>query len=292
MSISAAVLRARAEAAAGALPPLMLARGPVAALSAPGGHGLRRPGMGEDFWQYRVAHEGDTAASVDWRRSGRGDVQFVRDRERQTARRAAIWIGRGAGMGYGGQPGETGTETKIDRARLIALALALALIRGHERVGLLGGVAGSGGAQAERLSQEIAGLQPGAGDADSPDPAAIRPGQTVLLIDDFLFENSELPKFLDQVAGAGAGGVVLQLLHPDEESFPFDGAVRFETAGGLRHETRDAGGLRAAYLARLDARRADLRAMAGRAGFVFGTHSLDHPASDVLIWLHGVLSAR
>lgn len=284
------MLRARAEAASAVLPPLQLARGPVAATVAPGGHGLRRPGQGEDFWQYRPAHEADTARSIDWRRSARGDAQFVRDRERQTARSAAIWIGSGAGMGYAGQ--KPGGERKFDRAKLLGLSLALSLIRAGERVALLGQKPGGGAVQAERLSHDLAGLPLSRLDLDAPDAAAVRSGRIAILIDDFLFENNELISFLDAVSGLGSGGVMLQVLHPDEEDFPFGGAVRFETAGGIRHATRDAEGLRDAYRNRLEARREALARMAGQAGFVFGTHDLGRPPSEALIWLHGVLSAR
>lgn len=287
--IPAAELRARAEAAAAALPPLVLSRGPIAATVAPGGHGLRRPGLGEDFWQYRLAHEGDTASAIDWRRSARGDSRFVRDRERQTARTAAIWIGRGAGMDYAGQQG---AETKLDRARVIGLALALSLIRAGERVALLGESPGSGAAQAAKLSQGIAAMAPLADDADAPRADAARASQVVILIDDFLNEISGVERFLQAASGLGSSGVILQVLHPDEEAFPFDGAIRFETAGGLSHDTRDAGGLRAAYLHRLQQRREALAAMAQQAGFVFGTHDLDRAGSEAMIWLHGVLAAR
>lgn len=287
--IPAAELRARSEAAAATLPPLVLSRGPIAATVAPGGHGLRRPGIGEDFWQYRLAHEGDTASAIDWRRSARGDSRFVRDRERQTARTAAIWIGRGAGMGYAGQQG---AETKLDRARVIGLALGLSLIRAGERVALLGDSPGSGAAQAAKLSQGIAAMEMLPGDADAPGPEAARTGQVVVLIDDFLNDLSGVERFLQAASGLGSSGVILQVLHPDEEAFPFDGAIRFETAGGLSHDTRDALGLRAAYLHRLQQRREALAAMAQQAGFVFGTHDLDRAGSEAMIWLHGVLAAR
>ena len=287
--IPAAELRARAEAAAAALPPLVLARGPIAATVAPGGHGLRRPGQGEDFWQYRLAHEGDTASAIDWRRSARGDSRFVRDRERQTARTAAIWLGRGAGMDYAGQQGH---ETKLDRARVIALALSLSLIRAGERVALLGDSPGTGAAQAAKLSEGIAALTPLMQDADAPDAASARAGQVVVLIDDFLNDPSVLEDFVRTASGLGSSGVILQVLQPDEETFPFDGAIRFETAGGQHHDTRDAGGLRAAYLARLEERRRSLGQMADRAGLVFGTHDLGRPVSEAMIWLHGVLAAR
>lgn len=285
-----AMLRARAETASAALPPLVLARGPISAVVAPGGHGLRRPGTGEDFWQYRPAHGGDTAATIDWRRSARGDSQFVRDRERQTARTAAIWVGRGAGMGYRGQTGKG--ESKFERARLVALSLALSMIRGGERVALLGEAAGAGARQAEKISFAFgtAGLL--SADSDYPDPSAARPGQIVVLIDDFLRSDTRLDAFLQRAADIGTTGVLLQVMHPDEEGFPFSGAVRFETVGGNRHETRDADGLRRAYLARLAMRREALSEIAARSGMVFGTHDLDQPLSEALIWLHGVLAAR
>ncbi|MEZ5724710.1 MAG: DUF58 domain-containing protein [Paracoccaceae bacterium] len=285
-----AVLRARAEAASAALPPLVLARGRVAPVVAPGGHGLRRPGTGEDFWQYRPAHEGDTAATIDWRRSARGDSQFVRDRERQTARTAAIWVGRGAGMGYRGQS-EKG-ESKFERARMIGLSLALSMIRAGERVALLGEQAGAGAAQAEKICFAIGSIELLSGDGDHPDPGAARPGQVAVLIDDFLQHDARLDAFIQRMADLGTTGVLLQVLHPDEEGFPFAGALRFETAGGLRHETRDAEGLRRAYLARLDARREMLAGLASRSGLVFGTHDLGQPLSEAQIWLHGVLAAR
>jgi hypothetical protein len=51
-------------------------------------------------------------------------------------------------------------------------------------------------------------------------------------------------------------GALLQVLDPAEEEFPFDGRTIFESMGGtLRHETQQAGDLRARYLARLAERK-------------------------------------
>lgn len=166
------------------------------------------------------------------------------------------------------------------------------MIHAGERVALLGDPPGAGATQAEKLSFTLGTAELHAQDGDVPDAGAARPGQIAVLIDDFLNENSGLNAFLERVAGFGSGGVILQVLHPDEEEFPFAGAVRFDTAGGLRHETRDADGLRRAYHARLESRRKALRALAARTGFVFGTHETGRPVSEALIWLHGVLAAR
>ena len=91
---------------------------------------------------------------IDWRRSARGDVQYVREREWQAAQSVSLWVDTSASMRFSG---DKTRPPKADRARLLALALSVLLLRGGERVGLTGGPTGvltpprSGRAQAERL---------------------------------------------------------------------------------------------------------------------------------------------
>lgn len=279
----AAALRRRAEAEAAALPALMLAAERLAAAVQPGAHGLRRPGPGDEFWQYRPAAEGDDARAIDWRRSARSDAAFVRDRERVAPRAAGLWVSAGAGMdwrGAGDRP------TKRDRALLVGLALGLIMLRGGERVAVLGAAPRAGRAQAQRLAEDLAAAPLAAEDADAPPEAALQPGQVLVLIGDFLADPGPVEAALARAADAGASGALLQVLDPDEEGFPYAGAVLFRSpSGALRHDTDDAAGLRAAYLDRLVARRARLAAAAEAAGFRFGTHDTARPASEALLWL-------
>ena len=285
--VTAANLRARAEVEAGGLPALVLSAERLAAMVAPGAHGLRRAGPGEDFWQYRPAASGDTARSIDWRRSARSDAQFVRDREAQTAQSAVIWVSAGQGMAYRGTDAR---PTKLDRARLLALALGMVLLRGGEKVALAGQPPRSGRLQAERLAQGLA-LQAVTGtDADQPPLESLRPNQRIVLISDFLDDPAWVAAYLARAAALGVTGVMLQVLDPDEEVFPFDGAVLFRSLSGrISHDTRDAGGLRAAYLARLAERRDLLRQGALGAGWHFGTHDTGAAPAAALMWLYQVL---
>ncbi|MDO5647400.1 DUF58 domain-containing protein [Paracoccus sp. (in: a-proteobacteria)] len=282
MTPAPADLRARAEAVSAALPGLMLSATRLAAMVAPGAHGLRRAGVGDDFWQYRPAHAGDSARNIDWRRSARSDAEYVRDRQAQTAQSAMIWVSAGQGMGFA----SPGAVTKRDRAQVIALALGLLLLRGGERVGLLDQAARSGRAQADSLAQSLLAAPVASGDDDAPPRHALRPHQRVVLIGDFLAEPDWLPSFLAQAAGMGATGVLLQILDAAEADFPFVGAVEFHSASGAaRHDSRDAAGLRAAYLERLAQRQAWLADHAGRAAWAFHSHRTDHAAGDALAWL-------
>ncbi|MFC3568288.1 DUF58 domain-containing protein [Paracoccus simplex] len=287
MKPSADQLRARAEAASAALPALMLSAERLAAALVAGAHGQRRAGTGEDFWQYRPATAGDTARSIDWRRSARSDGQFVRDREAQVAQSAALWVSGAAGMDYAG--GED-RPSKRDRADLLALALAMALLAGSERVALTGQPPRPGRLQAERIAEALIARQALDGDEDAPPAEALRPGQRVVLFDDFLGDPQPVLDYLGRAASLGVQGVLMQVLDPDEEGFPWGGAVLFRSASGaLRHDTRDAAGLRDAYLARLAERRELLQRAALTAGWHFGSHDTAAPPAQALLWLWSVL---
>ena len=59
------------RALADTMPRLVLEARRVASTVIHGLHGRRRAGPGENFWQYRRFISGESAASVDWRRSAR-----------------------------------------------------------------------------------------------------------------------------------------------------------------------------------------------------------------------------
>lgn len=287
MTESADHLRSRAEDASKGLPALLISAERLSSALVLGAHGLRRAGTGDEFWQYRPAASGDTARVIDWRRSARSDAQFVRDREAQIAQSAGLWVARGQGMDYSGNPSR---PTKRARADLLALALGMALLRGGERVGLLGQVARSGRMQADRLAQDLVRATAVSADDDTPNPADLRPGQRVILLGDFLGDVEPVLDVMARAASLGVRGAILQILDPDEESFPFDGAVLFRSpSGAARHDTRDAGSLRAAYLARLAERREVLSRTALGTGWQFGTHDTASAPSTALLWLAAVL---
>lgn len=279
----AAHLRAAAEAAAAAVPPLLLAAERLAAGLDAGAHGQRRAGQGEAFWQYRPAAAGDPAAAIDWRRSARSDAAYVRERERQSPHAAAIWAAGGPGMDWTGDPAR---PPKRERARLVALALGLVLLRGGERVAIGAAEARPGRAQAEALARDLAATA-----EDEPPAAMVRPGRRLVLIGDFLGDLEGVRHLLAHAVRLGCGGALMQVLDPAEEGFPFDGAIRFCSPAGGAYETRDAAALRPAYLRRLAERRAALAALAAGAGWHFAAHDTARPAADSLLWLSRVLAA-
>ncbi len=281
-------LRRSAEALAATLPPLLADARHLAATVQLGEHGRRRPGMGDEFWQYRAAHAGDEARAIDWRRSGRADAQFVREKEWQAAQSVHLWVDDARSMEFTGDPRR---QAKADRARLLALAVAVLLIRAGERVGLADGIAPprSGEIQLLRLSEALT-RPAGASDYGAPEARAILPGSRALFLSDFMGDPSGVEAALGLAADKGVTGVLVQVLDPVEEAFPFEGRTIFESMGGtLSHETRKAGDLRDRYRARLAERRARLMDLARKAGWLFATHHTGDPAQGALLWLYAAL---
>lgn len=280
-------LRARAEALGQTLPPLLAEAEMLAATVMLGEHGRRRAGLGDEFWQYRPAHQGDSARMIDWRRSARSDAHFVREREWQAAQSVTLWVDPSRSMAF---TGDRSRAPKADRARLLALALAVLLLRGGERVGIAGmAQPRSGRAQMLRLAAWLAG-HAAAEDYGAPETEGMVSHGRAVFLSDFLGDLAGVEAGLARAADRGVKGVLIQVLDPAEEAFPFDGRTIFESMGGtMRHETRQAGDLRARYLARLAERKDRLAVLARAVGWHCTTHHTGQPAQAALLWAYAAL---
>jgi len=273
---------------AGALPPLLADAERLAAMVLLGEHGRRHAGMGDEFWQYRVAVDGDEARQIDWRRSARSDVHFIRQREWQAAQSVMLWVDEAASMRFTSARDLT---TKGERARVLAMAVSILLVRGGEKVGLTScaNPPRSGQGQLVRMAQELSGLETGA-EYGTPETSGMRPNTRAVFISDFLGDISGVQKALTGAADRGVRGALVQILDPQEEAFPFDGRTIFESMGrSVSHETLKAGDLRGRYLDRLAERKDALTTLARRTGWQYHCHHTSDPAQAALLWIYGAM---
>jgi uncharacterized protein (DUF58 family) len=289
----AAPLRDRAEQTAATLPPLLVAAERVAATVAQGVHGRRRVGQGETFWQFRQYQPGDAVSRIDWRESAKSQRYYVRETEWEAAQSVWLWRDASSSMDYSSAQyiPDGDWPTKRDRAELLLAALASLLVRGGERLTLLGsGVAPMTGRVAlTRLVQLIEQRDTAFGlPAFEPLP---RSGQLVL-IGDFLAPLDVVNAQIGQFAGAGLKGHLLQIADPAEEDLPFNGRVRFagveerEELVISRVET-----VREDYAERFRRHRDGLAAIAGAAGWTLAYHRTDRPPHLALLALYAALTA-
>lgn len=278
-------LRRDGERAAAQFPALLAEAERIAASIAHGVHGRREPGSGETFWEYRHYRNEDSAQRIDWRRSARGDHLFVRETEREAANAVFLWADGSAGM----RLPATGSHTKRERAAVCLIAMASLLVRGGERVAAFGaGRARSGRVGLERSALELAD---GAGDiADIEAPELPRHAR-IVLASDFLDPPETWQARLSRLSRHGTRGVLLRIIDPSEEDFPFKGRTRFkDSQGGSPVLFGRAEDIQTAYQDRWHDHGAHLADMARRSGFLLISHRIDKPAASAVMALYQALA--
>ncbi len=280
---------AAAERLSAGLPAPTIAALRVAETVSAGSHGLRRPGPGYDFWQFRLYRPGDPVRAVDWRRSARDGRVLISERERDAAQTFWLWEDRSASMDW---RGARTRETKADRARLLILAAATLLMRAGHQVAPIGPAPGRYRHE-RRLAELSLALDRAPPIAGLPRNLGFGKYAQALLVGDFLDSAGTIEPLFRRLADAGVRGHIVQVLDPAETGLPMRGRRRFV---GLEGEgellVRRVGGLRAAYRERLDAHNEALRGRAAQLGWTVLRHVTDAPPVSALLALVGQLSER
>ena len=230
-AVQAAVGKSRKLAAR--MPRLILEARRVASTVIHGLHGRRRAGLGREFLAVPpLRQSGEPAHNVDWRRSARDDHLYVREREWEASHTVWMWPDRSPSMDFTSALTEW---SKLDRALVVAFALAEVLVQGGERVGIPDLMRPTANRNViEKMAQAIV--------HDTPSVRACRrrfapaPFSEMVLLSDFWSPIAEFRRTIGQLAANGARGHVVQIVDPAEESFPYSGRVEFvepEGAGSI-----------------------------------------------------------
>lgn len=282
--------RHQAEGIAATLPPLLVAAERVASTVAQGVHGRRRVGQGDSFWQFRQYQPGDSVQRIDWRQSAKRQHAYIRENEWEAAQ--SVWLWRDASPSMAWRSGRDLPE-KRERAELLALALMALLVRGGERIALLGRPVRptTGRGALNRLADAL--LTEATDQARSLPAFELLPRYAhVVMIGDFLGPLEELHALVGRFAARGIGGYLLQVLDPAETALPFAGRARFE---GLEGEAERpvigrVEAVRAEYRERLERQRLGLAAIARAAQWNFARHTTDRPPQTALLAMYQALA--
>jgi uncharacterized protein (DUF58 family) len=282
----AAIRRADGESRtlAASLPRLVLEARRIAANVIHGLHGRRRAGSGESFWQYRRFVSGEPSQSVDWRRSARDDHLYVREQEWEAAHTVWLWPDRSPSMAFASSQTR---DSKLERALIVAFALAELLVAGGERVGIPGLMSPTASRSViDKMAQAM--LHDEAARLSLPPSFVPSALAEVVVLSDFWSPISEIRSMLAGLAASGAHGTLVQVVDPAEETFPYAGRIEFVepegfgviTAGRAERWAED-------YVARLTLHRDQLRAETGKLDWLFATHTTSRSAAELLLFLHG-----
>ncbi len=288
---TAVTFRRRAEQLVAHLPPLLVEAEHVAAIVAQGVHGRRRVGPGETFWQFRRYERGDAAAMIDWRASAKSQRLFVRENEWEAAESVWLWADQSPSMNFHSRLSDT---TKLDRARLLLMALAVLLVRGDENIALLSTDKRprTGSAALTRFATRLmheAEEEP----LSLPLLEVLPKHAQLVLVGDFLEPIERLDALIKHFAGLGVTGHLVQVLDPAEETLPYAGRVLFdgmEREGSMLASRAEA--LRTDYVTKLNAHREGLARLTRAVRWSFTIHHTDSQPQTALLPLYVNLAGQ
>lgn len=289
--ITAPYLHRDAQELGSHFPALLVEAQKLAASILIGVHGRRRAGVGEDFWQFRTAYPDDAQKNIDWRRSGRSDVQYVRQNEWQTTHAVYFWADSSRSMQFVGDEGKT---TKAIRAKVLCLASAILLNQGGERIGLMNQSepAKHGENQLLKMAALMAN-SPTNIEYGIPPESKLPQSHCRVYVSDFFGEWDDISQALYRAADQNASGYLLQVLDSSEIDFPFKGPNLFESmTGGLHYESKQASALQQEYQKRLRDRQEKLTHLAHQTGWHYYCHPTNQAAHSALLWIYRALKGR
>ncbi|WP_419903773.1 DUF58 domain-containing protein [Kiloniella sp.] len=289
-------LETHAEKLASTLPALLIEANRVASTILQGIHGRRHAGQGDEFWQYRRYTPGDSPRTIDWRRSAKSQTTrdnsgiFIRQKERESAQSLWIWAGGGPGMDWSSQWSDV---TKKHRASVLGLALTHLLIKGGEKVALVGGQTAPSNSRKNlyTIARQLENNDHASGEL--PSGHHLPQNSALVCISDFLTPLSEQRKVFQFLASQKLKVWLVQILDPAEMNLPYSGRVKFQQPFGdteLLHSDVDS--IRDTYIDRIRAHNQDLNTMVQRWGWQHLTHRTDQSPESTLLALYQSISGR
>lgn len=228
-------------------------------------------GSSVEFAEHRQYGPGDEIRHIDWRAFGKTDRHYVKEYEEETNLRATLVLDASGSMGYAGAE-PPGLPTKLDLARGLAASLAYLFINQRDAVGLVAFDSEvranippkSAPNQFPLLCRTMEALAVG---GETPVGSVLhdladrltRRGLVIAISDGF-DRAEDLLSGLRHLRHRRHEVLFLQVLAPDEETFPFRRPARFRDLERPARDLRvDPNALRRAYLERFEAHNLALR---------------------------------
>jgi uncharacterized protein (DUF58 family) len=248
-------------------------------------------GFSVEFAEYRQYIPGDDLSTIDWRVYARSDRYYIKKFEEETNLDCHLMLDVSGSMGYGSHHG----MSKFEYGACLAAALGYLMNRQRDAVGLTA------------FDEQIVSML----------PASSRPGHfrsilialdrmttghktdvskplhrladsltkrgLVVLISDLLDDPDQVIRGLKHFQFRGSDVIVFHVLDPDEITFPFDRATRFEDLETSEEVMAVPGAVRAHYLKAMGALIERYRRELGGAGIDYQLITTDRPLELALL---------
>jgi uncharacterized protein (DUF58 family) len=247
-------------------------------------------GFSVEFAQHREYTRGDEMRHIDWKVYGRSDRLFVKQYEEETNLRSTICLDASGSMNF-----TSNDETKFDYARKAAAALGYLMVAQSDSVGLTTFDTEVRNTLPPRstkghlttLLKVLVDTKPGKETSLAKVlhdlTAQIKRRGLVIVISDFFGKIDELVRALAHLKHKRHEVILIQVLDPQEETFPFQQMYEFRSLENPDHRIKlDAPRIRAMYLERFEAHKKNLQEACHQFHFDYVRLTTDKPLDAAL----------
>jgi len=258
---------------------LVLQARQLAASVTSGGHGRRKVGHGDSFWQFSPYSAGMAARRIDWRRSARGTTLYIRDHEWEIAQTIFLCPDLSASMRYCSRFAH---HSKEERALILTLSLAEILAQAGERIAIPGIIEPTQRRDGAHHVAHVLAASP-LQEQHINDFSRIRRAAHIIILSDFLEDFDLIAERLRHLSKRSGQIHLVEIADPAEEIFPYQGHILFQDPeNGQEFDARRAQNFAEKYKKLYLARRHALRDLSRRYGWHFLTSMTDDPLSHTL----------
>ena len=231
-------------------------------------------GSSVEFVEHRQYYPGDEIRHIDWRAFGKTGKHYIKEYEEETNLRAYLFVDGSGSMGYG-----ESTLKKFDYARAIAAAIGYLLVSQRDAVGLMTFDTdireridpSTNRMTFRRIVNTLETMQTGketslAGVFEQMAPTLKR-RSLLIIVSDFFDDLDRLGQALKQFRHANHEVVMIQVVAPEEEDFPFSKPTLFRSLELDTHRILvDPHRLRKTYIEQYQAFLKGLKQICGHTG--------------------------
>ena len=254
-------------------------------------------GSSIEFVEHRQYYPGDEIRHIDWRAYGKTGKYYIKEYEDETNLRCWLLLDASGSMAYAGS-----TVSKFEYARYLVASLGHLLLSQRDATGLVTWdsrvreriePAASPG-NLRRIMQVLESTEPGGETSMAGVLADLLPTlkrrSLIFIVSDCFDDVDQLMAALKQFRHAKHEVILLRIVTPEEEDFPFTGSTQFRSLERQNHRVVvDPHQLRAHYLKRYAEFSSSLEKRTAGAGIDFETFRTTAPVQKSL---GGFLASR
>lgn len=243
---------------------------------------VKKPGSGEEFWDFEKYAVGESIKKIDWKKSCKQDDLYIKNNQSENANNIWFYVNKSGSMNY---KNSKHVETKLERALVIGLIFLDILLKSGEKVGIIGSDLGLRKGQKNYISMASELLK-----KNKSQDNRIKKNDLVFFISDFLESTEKIRTKLFDLSQTRFNGFLIQILDSSEVNFPFEGRNRFfDPISGLHMLFNKSENMKNIYKRRFQNHQEKLKILCSKSGWKFLSNTTNESYNLIISKLYRVL---